>query len=63
MREYGDKVQVTWYHDDDLVTLASLDDDLTVDDLIQKFALTPHPAYITRAGQAQDAQRPTASGK
>ena len=62
-REYGDKVQVTWYHDDDLVTLASLDDDLTVDDLIQKFALTPHPAYITRAGQAQDAQRPTASGK
>jgi len=61
-RKYGDKVRVTWYHDDDLVTLASLDDDLTVDDLIREFALTPHPAYIARAGQAQDAQRPTSGG-
>jgi predicted amidohydrolase len=56
-RKYGDKVQIKWYHDDDLVTLASLDDGLTVDDLVREFALTPHSAYMARAGQAQDAQR------
>lgn len=57
-KKYGGRVRVTWYHDDDLVSLASLDPDLTVDDLIEEYGLTPHPAYIRRAQQAQDDRRP-----
>jgi beta-ureidopropionase len=55
--KYGAKVDVTWYHDDDLVSVASLDADLTVDDLIREFDLTPHTAYMQRAQQAQDIRR------
>lgn len=62
-RKYGPRVDIDWYHDDDLVTLASLDPDLTVDDLIREFELTPHSAYIQRAQQAQDAARPAGSAK
>ncbi|QDU92811.1 carbon-nitrogen hydrolase family protein [Lignipirellula cremea] len=58
MQKYGDRVQVEWFHDDDLATLASLDPDLTVEDLIKEFALTPHPAYIERAEETQDDLRP-----
>jgi beta-ureidopropionase len=58
MEKYGDRVRVTWYHDDDLVSVASLDAELTVEDLIDEFELTPHTAYIQRAEQAQDEQRP-----
>ena len=56
--KYGTRVRVQWYHDDDLVSLASLDPELTVEDLIGEFELTPHPAYIQRAQQAQDELRP-----
>ncbi len=59
-QKYGPKVRITWYHDDDLVSLASLDPQLTVDDLIEEFELTPHRAYIERAQQAQDELRPVA---
>jgi len=62
-KKYGQRVRVTWYHDDDLVTLASLDPELTVDDLVAEFGLTPHGAYIERAQKAQDAlRRPPAAG-
>lgn len=57
-QKYGSKVSIEWYHDDDLVTLASLDSQLTVEDLIKEFELTPHPAYIQRAQNAQDKRRP-----
>lgn len=56
-KKYGQRVRVTWYHDDDLVTLASLDPELTVDDLIREFGLLPHAAYIERAQKAQDKAR------
>lgn len=56
--KYGPRVQIDWYHDDDLVTLASLDPNLTVDDLIAEFDLTPHTDYIQRAQGAQDNKRP-----
>jgi len=59
--KYGDSVRVTWYHDDDLVSVASLDPELTVDDLIEEFELTPHTAYIKRAQQAQDERRSAAA--
>ncbi len=56
-KKYGAQVEVAWYHDDDLVTLASLDPHVTVEDLIAEFQLTPHPAYIKRAQRAQDGVR------
>jgi beta-ureidopropionase len=58
--KYGSKVRVSWYHDDDLVSVASLDPNLTVNDLIKEYELTPHPAYIERAELAQDKERPSA---
>ncbi len=55
--KYGSKVQITWYHEDDLVSIASLAPELTIEDIMEEFELTPHPAYIVRAEQAQDAAR------
>ena len=49
---------IQWYHDDDLVSLASLDSQLTVEHLINEFELTPHTDYIKRAQNAQDKRRP-----
>jgi predicted amidohydrolase len=57
-QKYGSKVSIQWYHDDDLVSLASLDPELTVANIIDEFELTPHPAYILRAQKAQDKRRP-----
>ena len=57
-QKYGSKVHIKWFHDDDLVSLASLDPDLTVAGLIDEFELTPHPDYIQRAQNAQDKRRP-----
>ncbi len=54
-RKYGDRVEVKWLHDDDWFTLASLDPDLTVEDLIAEFGLTPLDAYRDRAKKAVDA--------
>ncbi len=60
-QKYGRRVRVTWYHDDDLITLASIDPALTVDDLIEEFGLTPHTVYIRRSQQAQDVSRAAAA--
>lgn len=59
-KKYGSRVEVTWYHDDDLVTLASLDPVLTVQDLICEYELTPHRDYILRTQRQQDESRPGA---
>jgi hypothetical protein len=56
-QKYGAKVDVVWYHDDDWFTLASLDPDLTVEDLGKEFGLTPLDDYRVRAGKAVDAAR------
>jgi predicted amidohydrolase len=56
-QKYGPRVEVAWYHDDDLLTLASLDPELTVEDLIQEYELTPHRDYILRAQEQQDELR------
>ena len=47
-QKYGSRVDVTWYHDSSWFTLASLDPDLSVQDLIQQYGLTPLDDYITR---------------
>ena len=40
-----------------LVSLASLDPNLTVEDIMKEFELTPHQAYIDRTQHAQDERR------
>lgn len=52
LKKYGSKVELTWYHEDDWFTLASLDPELTVEDLIREYGLTPLDAYRARAGEA-----------
>ena len=56
-QKYGPKVDVTWYHDDDWFTLASLAPDLTVEDLEREFGLTPLREYRVRAAKAVEAAR------
>jgi beta-ureidopropionase len=56
-KKYGSRVEVTWFDDDDWITLASADPDLTVSGIIQEFGLTPLDDYIIRAGKAQDEHR------
>ncbi len=56
-RKHGSKVEVIWFHDDDWFTLASLDPDLTVEDLISEFGLTPLNDYRLRATKAIDQAR------
>ncbi|MCW8132320.1 MAG: carbon-nitrogen hydrolase family protein [Planctomycetota bacterium] len=64
-KKYGDRVQVTWFHDEDWVTLASLDPDLTVADLMKEYGLVPLTAYHARCEKAQaearKAQAPAAA--
>lgn len=48
-QDYGPRVQVTWYHDSDWVTLASLDPNLTVDAIISKYGLVPLRQYIAQS--------------
>lgn len=56
-QKYGTRVEVTWYHEDDWFTLASLDPDLTVEDLIAEFSLTPLDEYRLRAAKAIEMAR------
>ncbi|MBI3694958.1 MAG: hypothetical protein HY238_08990 [Acidobacteria bacterium] len=56
-QKYGRKVEVVWFHDDDWFTLASLDPDLTVEDIMQEFGLTPLDGYRLRATKAIDDAR------
>ena len=48
-RQYGSRVQVTWYHDSDWITLASLDPNLAVDEIVAKYGLLPLTDYIARS--------------
>lgn len=57
-KKYGSRVEVGWRHEDDWFTLASLDPELTVPDLIAEFGLTPLDDYRIRAAKAvEDARR------
>jgi predicted amidohydrolase len=56
-KKYGPKVEVAWRHEDDWFTLASLVPDLTVEDLIREYGLTPLDDYRVRAKKAVDAAR------
>ncbi|MBI3855239.1 MAG: carbon-nitrogen hydrolase family protein [Planctomycetes bacterium] len=56
-KKYAGRVQVTWYKEDDWFTVASLDPELTVEDLMKEYGLTPLDAYVLRAGRVQDEAR------
>jgi predicted amidohydrolase len=60
-QKYGPKVDITWYHDDSWFTLASLDPDLTVEELQREFGLAPLNDYRERAAKAVEAARPHAT--
>jgi S-adenosylmethionine:tRNA-ribosyltransferase-isomerase (queuine synthetase) len=62
-QKYGSKVQVTWYHDSDWFTLASLDPELSVEDLIARYGLLPLDDYIARSTKEQDHARAEAESK
>jgi predicted amidohydrolase len=57
MQKYGPKVEVIWHHDDDWFTLASLSPDLTTEQLIAEYGLTPLDEYRVRATKAIDQAR------
>ncbi len=56
-RKYGRRVQVRWYHDEDGFTLASVDPELSMEDLIAEFGLVPLRPYHERCERAQDEAR------
>ncbi|MGD0470285.1 MAG: carbon-nitrogen hydrolase family protein [Terriglobales bacterium] len=56
-RDYGSKVEVVWYHDSDWITIASLDPQLTTDDLIAKYGLIPLRKYIAQSARIDDEAR------
>jgi beta-ureidopropionase len=57
LKKYGPKVDITWHHDDDWFTMASLTPEVTVDDLIAEYGLTPLDEYRVRATKAVEAAR------
>jgi beta-ureidopropionase len=57
-RKYGRRIGVKWYHHEDQFTLASLDPDLAVEDIIREFELTPLSDYVARNEAAQESARP-----
>jgi len=62
-RKYGPRVQVDWLHENDWVTLASLDPNLTVEDIMDEYELTPLCDYRVRAKKYHDAARARLLGK
>jgi len=62
-KKYGARVEVTWYHDSDWVTVASLDPNLRTEDLIKDYGLTPLDDYIARSTKEQDQARAEAERK
>jgi predicted amidohydrolase len=62
-KKYGSRVEVVWLHDDDWFTLASVDPDLTVEEIISEFGLTPLDDYRVRAAGAIDKARVAAATK
>jgi len=56
-QKYGSKVELEWFHDDDWFTLASVDPELTTEEIIAEFGLTPLNDYRVRATKAVESNR------
>ena len=48
-RDYGSRVEVVWHHNSDWITIASLDPQLTMNDIIAKYGLLPLQEYFARS--------------
>lgn len=57
VKKYGDRVHVRWHHEDDLFTIASLDPEVTTEEIIREFGITPLNPYLARCQKAQDEAR------
>ena len=55
--EYGAKVEVRWMNTEDWYTLASLDPDLALDDIVSEFELVPKKEDLQNNEDRQDAAR------
>ncbi len=55
--KYGRRVLIQWYHDDDAFTLASLDPNVSVEDLMSEYEMVPLTPYHARCEAAQDKAR------
>jgi len=62
-QKYGSGVEVVWYNEDDWFTLASLDPELTLEEVIAEFGLTPLDDYRARATRAIDSACAGAAAK
>lgn len=62
-QKYGSRVEVTWYHESDWVTLTSLDPNLSVEDLITEYGLTPLDEEIARSTRLINQARAEADGR
>jgi len=59
----GSRVEVTWYHDSDWVTVASLDPNFSTEDLIKEYGLIPLDDYIARSAKERNQARSEAEHK
>ena len=55
--KYGRRVLIEWHHDEDWVTLASLDPELTVESIMAEFGLLPFTPYLARCEKAIEEAR------
>lgn len=62
-QKYGSRVEVTWYHDSNWVTVASLDPNLSTEYLIKEYGLTPLDDYLARSAKEQNQARAEAEHK
>ncbi len=56
-RNYGDKVSVEYYHDEDWVIIESRTPELRISDLLAEYDLIPHWDYIKNEEELQDRYR------
>jgi len=56
-QKYGSRVEITWYHDSDWFTLASLDPQVTVQAVVREFGLIPLDEYIASSSEVINTAR------
>ena len=62
-KKYGPRIKAVWLHEEDWVTLESLDPSLSVEGIIREFGLIPIKQYHLRCDKAQRARRAAAQSR
>ena len=62
-QKYGARVEIIWFHESAWFTVASLDPNLSVEDLIEEYGLTPLDDYIARSTKVINQARAEAEHK